>query len=144
MDTVKERLIAFLAFKHISKAEFSRMIGVSQAYVTSMRGSMSPDKIHNTALCFPELNIEWLMTGKGEMIRNGAPGVVISGNNRLSNSTIDNRHYYSNSPDVLRAQIDILEERIKEKDAQLEKKDEQIKKKDEQIKQLLDILQTKK
>ena len=51
-----------------------------------------------------------------------------------NNSHIDNRRYYSDSPDVLRAQIDILEERIKEKDAQ-------IKEKDAQIKQLLDILQ---
>ncbi|MBQ6155775.1 MAG: hypothetical protein IJK22_04155 [Bacteroidales bacterium] len=36
-----------------------------------------------------------------------------------NSSTIDNRHYYSDSPDVLRAQIDVLDERIKEKDAQI-------------------------
>ena len=40
-----------------------------------------------------------------------------------------NRHYYSDSPDVLKAQIDILEERIKEKDSQ--------------IKELLNILKNK-
>ena len=43
------------------------------------------------------------------------------------------RSYSSDSPDVLRAQIDLLEERIKEKDAQ-------IKEKDAQISKLLDIL----
>lgn len=137
METVKERLIAFIAHKHISKAEFSRMIGVSQAYVTSIRGSMSPDKIQRIAMVFPELNIEWLMTGKGNMLQSvSGNGVVINGDNRMNNATIDNRHYYSDSPDVLRAQIDVLEERIKEKDAQ-------IKEKDAQIKQLLDILQGK-
>jgi len=60
--------------------------------------------------------------------------VVINGSN--SNSPIDNRQYYSDSPDVLRAQIDILDERIKEKDAQ-------IKEKDAQINRLLDILASK-
>lgn len=43
-----------------------------------------------------------------------------------NSSTIDNRHYYSDSPDVLRAQIDVLDERIKEKDAQIKEKDAQI------------------
>lgn len=60
-------------------------------------------------------------------------GSVIVGGN-ASHSTIDNRQYFSDSPDVLRAQIDMLDERIKEKDAQ-------IKEKDAQIKQLLDIIQ---
>ena len=68
----------------------------------------------------------------------GASNVV--GNN---NSTIDNRQYYSDSPDVLRAQIDLLDERIKEKDAQIKEKDAQIKEKDAQIAKLLDILSKK-
>lgn len=40
---------------------------------------------------------------------------------------IDNRQYYSDNLDVLRAQIELLEERIKEKDKQLKEKDNQIK-----------------
>ena len=61
----------------------------------------------------------------------GAANVV--GNN---NSNIDNRQYYSDSPDVLRAQIEVLDERIKEKDAQIKEKDAQIKDLHEIIKQL--------
>ena len=56
---------------------------------------------------------------------------------------IDNRHYYSDSPDVLKAQIEVLEERIKEKDSQIKEKDSQIKEKDSQIKELLNILKNK-
>ena len=64
--------------------------------------------------------------------------VNISGfvGNNIHGSNIDNRQYYSDSPDVLKAQIDILEERIKEKDSQ-------IKEKDSQIKELLNILKNK-
>lgn len=78
------------------------------------------------------------MLGVGDMLNyrqevNGTSSIIINGENRMSNSTIDNRQYYSDSPDVLRAQIDMLDERIKEKDAQ-------IKEKDAQIKRLLDII----
>ena len=142
--TVKERLIKYLESKRISKAEFARIIGVSSSYIAAMRKSIQPDKVAKISASFPDLNIQWLMTGEGTMIQNnqsignGASGVVITGQNRLNNSTInqDNRRYYSDSPDVLRAQIDLLDERIKEKDAQ-------IKEKDAQIKQLLDILAKK-
>ena len=54
---------------------------------------------------------------------------------KVTNPHIDNRQYYSDSPDVLRAQIDTLNERIKEKDAQIKEKDAQIKEKDAQIKE---------
>ncbi len=50
-------------------------------------------------------------------------GVQVVGEN---SGNIDNRQYYSDSPDVLRAQIDLLDERIKEKDAQIKEKDAQI------------------
>lgn len=72
------------------------------------------------------------LSSRNYSVGNNSSGVIVNGNN--SNSPIDNRHYYSDSPDVLRAQVELLEERIKEKDAQ-------IKEKDAQIKQLLDIIQ---
>ncbi len=58
---------------------------------------------------------------------------IVAQNN--SSITADNRQYYSDAPDVLRAQCDELEERIKEKDAQIKEKDAQIKEKDAQIKE---------
>ena len=84
---------------------------------------------------------------KYEILRNIEANnrVLITGN---SHGNIDNRHYYSDSPDVLRTQIEEIEkllkekeERIKEKDAQIKEKDAQIKEKDAQIKQLLNILE---
>lgn len=58
-------------------------------------------------------------------IKQGDYGLVNNGN--IENTSFDNRQYYSDSPDVLRAQIDLLDERIKEKDAQIKEKDAQIK-----------------
>ena len=67
-STVKERLIEYIKFKKISKSEFGRRIGVSNAYISSMRKSMDPDKIKSISLNFPDLNIGWLLTGEGEML----------------------------------------------------------------------------
>ena len=62
--TVKDRLKAYLSAKNISMAEFGRRIGVSGAYVTSMRKSIQPDKIERIRAEFPDLDIDWLLTGK--------------------------------------------------------------------------------
>ena len=62
--TVKDRLKAYLSAKNISMAEFGRRIGVSGAYVTSMRKSIQPDKIEKIRAEFPDLDIDWLLTGK--------------------------------------------------------------------------------
>ena len=60
----------------------------------------------------------------------------------ISHSTVtqDNRSYYSDSPDVLRAEIDKLDRIISEKEERIKEKDAQIKEKDAQIKTLLEIL----
>lgn len=144
METsVKERLTAYLAYRRISKSEFGRSIGASNAYVASIKASISPEKLQAIGSNYPDLDLEWLLTGEGKMLKgpvqkvgDNTSGVVINGNNHLSNSPIDNRQYYSDSPDILRATIDLLDERIKEKDAQ-------IKEKDAQISRLLDILSKK-
>lgn len=72
--SVKERLTEFLKVKQISKSEFARRIGVSNAYITSMRVSIQPEKAQRIALTFPELNMQWLLLGEGEML-NSKPAV---------------------------------------------------------------------
>lgn len=89
---------------------------------------------------FEEINVEWLLMGKGEMLRNSPKNTVIGDNNFANNGQVINSHIdyrdISDSPDVLRSTIDLLDERIKEKDAQIKEKDAQIKDLHEIIKQL--------
>ena len=68
-DTIKARLTAYLRYKGINKSEFGRIIGVSNAYISSIRKSIQPDKAEKIASSFPDLNIAWLMTGEGEMVK---------------------------------------------------------------------------
>lgn len=74
--TVKQRLIDFLDLKKISKSEFGRAINVSAAYVTSIRKSIDPEKLQSIALKYPDLNLDWLLTGEGQMLKSGRQKVV--------------------------------------------------------------------
>jgi transcriptional regulator with XRE-family HTH domain len=68
-DGVKERLTAFLRSKGINNSEFGRRTGTSSAYVSSIRQSISTDVLEKIAQAFPDLNVEWLLLGTGEMYR---------------------------------------------------------------------------
>lgn len=87
MRTVKDRLIAYLNEKGVNKSEFGRAIGVSAAFVTSIRQSISPDKLSKIAAAFPDLNLNWLMTGEGSMISSVSNDSVVE--------TTDNVAYYT-------------------------------------------------
>lgn len=67
-DSVKNRLIKYLEFKDISKSEFGRAIDVLSAYITSMRKSIQPDKLKAITEAYKDLNTNWLLTGKGNML----------------------------------------------------------------------------
>lgn len=73
--TVKERLIAYLDYKKVSKSDFGRSIGVSSAYVSSMRKSIDPEKLQSIAKNYPDLDTGWLMTGEGEMLKGQEQGI---------------------------------------------------------------------
>lgn len=68
-SSVKERLEEYLRSQGISKTEFGRQVGVSSAYVSAIRQSISPTVIKSIALKYPNLNIDWLLTGDGIMLR---------------------------------------------------------------------------
>ena len=137
----KQRIEELLTYLNLNARQLSLALGLTtpQVFYDIKAGKCGISKamVGKIQEKFPNVNGAYLLTGNGSIggdnVGNNASGVVINGQNKISNSPIDNRHYYADSPDVLKAQIAVLDERIKEKDAQ-------IKEKDAQIKQLLDIL----
>ena len=110
---------------NMTQAEFARLLAVSTKTIQNWEaGSVIPKSKH-------------------EILRNinAKNSVIITGN---SNGNIDNRHYYSDSPDVLRSKIEEIERLVQEKEERIKEKDAQIKEKDAQIKRLLDILEKNK
>lgn len=124
-----------------NNADLSVKLGYQPSYFSQILGGKVPiSEKFITKLCSLDDNINkvWILTGEGNMLFSGeivqnSPKNIVNGNGNITSNgdihnsgTIDNRQYYSDSPDVLRAQIDLLDERIKEKDAQIKEKDAQI------------------
>ena len=68
MSNIKERLNQYLDAKRYTKTDFGKAIGVSSAYVSSIRQDISNDKIAAIRKAFPDLNTDWLLYGEGEML----------------------------------------------------------------------------
>jgi transcriptional regulator with XRE-family HTH domain len=66
--------------------------------------------------------------------------IIASGNLNKITAHNDNRQYYSDSPDVLRAQIEKMDDIIREKDERLREKDERLREKDAYIAELKETL----
>lgn len=71
MDTIKDRLRLFLEYRKTSQSAFERTMQLSHGYVSNMRKGFSPKVRSLIARRYPELNMDWLLTGRGEMLSNG-------------------------------------------------------------------------
>lgn len=67
--SVKERLISFLKAEKISQKKFADTVGLSAGYVNAIINSIQPDTLNRISICYPNLNIAWLITGEGEMLK---------------------------------------------------------------------------
>jgi len=66
---VKKRIKMFVESLNISMREFEKSIGVSNGYVNSISRSIGIDKINKIIEKYPKLNIEWLLSGQGSMLK---------------------------------------------------------------------------
>ena len=71
MDVV-ERLELYIRSKGMGNYQFEKKVGLSQGYIKRVRNCLHPEKIKRIANVFPDLNIEWMIIGRGEMIVNTA------------------------------------------------------------------------
>ena len=88
------RLQQFLAAENISQSQFADSIGVARASVSHiLAGRNKPgfDFIERMARQYPELNLEWLITGHGRMYdrAKSAPEVPVGPVSPLSDASED-------------------------------------------------------
>lgn len=69
---MEKRLQQFLSAENISQSQFAESIGVAKASVSHiLAGRNKPgfDFIENMARRYPDLSLEWLISGKGKMYK---------------------------------------------------------------------------
>lgn len=81
----KERLLDFIAHKNMIVSEFERICGLSNGYVGNMKNTVGRKGLNEIRRAFPDLNPEWLLTGRGEMI-NPISGITQNQNGGNHNS----------------------------------------------------------
>lgn len=147
IDEIKQKILYFAECQGIKKCDLYKKIGLSQSNFSGSgaKSSLKSENIVKVLIVFRDLNPDWLLLGNGEMLRNSSPvnagnGQQVIANHNSGTIHADNRQYYSDSPDVLRREIEMLNEWIKEKDGQIKEKDGQINEKDGQINELLRVL----
>lgn len=66
---LKSRLIEFIASKDMSIRRFEIECGLPNAYVSNIRNNITSRRLEVITAKFPDLNLQWLMTGEGSMSR---------------------------------------------------------------------------
>lgn len=77
---IKDRISEFIRYKSITIAEFERNVDLANGYIKKFKGSIGSDKLNNIVSYYPEINIDWLITGKGSMLKSEVKdnaGVVV-------------------------------------------------------------------
>ena len=67
--TVKERLKTFIKHNNITTKAFETSIAASNGYVNSITKSIGLDKLEKIIEIYPNLNLTWLLTGDGNMLK---------------------------------------------------------------------------
>lgn len=76
MMRIIDRLYQYLHFHALSAYAFERACDLSNGYLGKQykgKGTMGSEVLLKIQECFPDLNIHWLLTGKGRMIRHVLP-----------------------------------------------------------------------
>ena len=67
-----DRLIQFIEYVGLSARQFDLSIGAANGYTLRMKknhASVGSDVIENILKTYPQLNVVWLITGEGKMIK---------------------------------------------------------------------------
>lgn len=65
---IKQNILLYLSRKGMKPYEFYKKSGVTRG-VLSQNNGISEENLARFLACFPEVNAEWLLTGKGEMLK---------------------------------------------------------------------------
>lgn len=81
MNEVQERLNKFIKYIEISVSQFEQSTGLANGFVSNTNTRMRNSSKSLISTRYPELNMDWLIKGKGEMLNSSRHIINSSGNN---------------------------------------------------------------
>ena len=84
MTSATERLLYYIDYKGDTKYKFYKKTGLSNGFLDKNR-NIGSDKCEIISENYPDLSLEWLITGNGEMLKNNdIITQTTTGNNNIS------------------------------------------------------------
>lgn len=113
---MNKRLQQFLSAENITQSQFADRIGVTKAsvsHILSGRNKPGFDFIENMAACYPNLNLDWLIGGKGRMYKGTEPTVAapqVPENRQSHVDDVDSGLLFdSHEPDLFQKETEVSE-----------------------------------
>ena len=75
-NKIKERFKDFLKHLSISQRKFEANCGISNGTVNNIRDGISSPNLEKILNRYPELSMDWLIAGKGEMLKSDPPAIA--------------------------------------------------------------------
>lgn len=72
-STLKDRIIAFIEKMGFTKAQFEKNAGLSNGFVDKSGDNSRRSSLDKISKAYPQLNMTWLLTGEGEMLKGAEP-----------------------------------------------------------------------
>lgn len=134
MTEIHERIEMIINSLGMNKNSFAKRIGVSNTAIENIVGRRQSkpgfEILSRVVESFENINPEWLLTGKGEMLN----GRTSDEHNSIVMTTLKNKPVY-------KAQFSELEEQVKNKEKEIEMLRELLKSKEEMIALLKSMLE---
>ncbi|WP_302536094.1 transcriptional regulator [Phocaeicola coprophilus] len=112
---------------HMTVSAFEKSIGVANGYVNSISKSIGIDKVSLILEKYPNINIEWLLTGKGDMLKTKHTlESCMPDNESISNKEAAKQNFSTSFIDKLFAIINDKENTIREQAEEIGRLKEQI------------------
>ncbi|WP_103327983.1 helix-turn-helix domain-containing protein [Bacteroidetes bacterium endosymbiont of Geopemphigus sp.] len=90
ISSVKRRILEYIDFKLIKKNDFLKKIKLSATnfHGKNAKSELGGDKIFEILRCFPEISPEWLITGRGNIIRKLRDEKLINVEKHINENTL--------------------------------------------------------
>ena len=124
MNTLQDRLNSFLEYLQIPMQAFERQCGIGQGLGSRLSNRSYATTFKRIEDAYPQLNINWLKTGEGQML-NTRPNVDIDLDLNLHDHSQFAMRDITNIGEA-NVQIAILQERINSLEKELREKDKRI------------------
>lgn len=114
----KERLKTFISSINLTKSAFEKSLGLSNGYINSMRKGLGYDKLELLSNLYVDLNMGWLLTGEGEMLKKKTDQEASGNTLEAEKSFLEKEFFYlkairDKNADLIKA-MDKIEEKDKE------------------------------